>query len=129
MRQSPGLSPADDLVERLRRFYAADSDNWLDEDEAGPLMTEAADEIERLRAALKKPPAMTRAPLVRPPAGPGRGSGHPAATHPAAPLCDGTGRISGDSPNLASGGFPISAMHIRCAWDAWAANAWASASR
>ena len=38
-----------DIVERLRKFYGDDTDNWLDADEAEPIMLEAADEIERLR--------------------------------------------------------------------------------
>jgi hypothetical protein len=42
-----------DIVERLRKFYGDDTDNWLDADEAEPVMLEAADEIERLRAALQ----------------------------------------------------------------------------
>jgi len=38
-----------DIVDRLRAFYGDDTDNWLDADEAEPIMLEAADEIERLR--------------------------------------------------------------------------------
>jgi len=44
-----------DIVERLRKFYGDDTDNWLDADEAEPIMLEAADEIERLRKQLLAP--------------------------------------------------------------------------